>query len=444
MCCSGFSNEFDESDYFTFKPQVLQHIDFAAEDELASEPDYSHFIRMANYNDLVITRGHHDTTDSRETIFLGSLQLALSWVVWTQTHSPLWLSAIALLSALPSLPLAPVAGSMADRFHRHHILLITQTIGCVIAALTAFLSFFGYLNPYNLAVLALIFGIVTSIDGPSMHSMLVETGETVSQAVARQSLVMNVARSIAPMVAVFIIESFSATWCFAMNAICFIPMIAVMAVVKIPNRTTSEQREESVGVTSRQLFMTYPILREVLPQVACLSILVMPAVALLPAISLKGSELMSFGSMSSGLGFGAVAAAVLMQRNRLIIHHVTTVWTGGWVTCIAFAVLPALETVTSQWLCALVAGGSLTFALAAANNLVQCKAPDIYRGRFSAMYLAVMLGLVPVGQLILGFASEQFTAVVAVRACAVIAMVLMVLFAFLFSISKAEETVGPD
>ena len=339
--------------------------------------------------------------------------MALSWVVWTQTHSPLWLSAIALLSALPSLPLAPVAGSMADRFHRHHILLITQTIGCVIAALTAFLSFFGYLNPYNLAVLALIFG-------------------------------MNVARSIAPMVAVFIIESFSATWCFAMNAICFIPMIAVMAVVKIPNRTTSEQREESVGVTSRQLFMTYPILREVLPQVACLSILVMPAVALLPAISLKGSELMSFGSMSSGLGFGAVAAAVLMQRNRRIIHHVTTVWTGGWVTCIAFAVLPALETVTSQWLCALVAGGSLTFALAAANNLVQCKAPDIYRGRFSAMYLAVMLGLVPVGQLILGFASEQFTAVVAVRACAVIAMVLMVLFAFLFSISKAEETVGPD
>ena len=384
MCCSGFSNEFDESDYFTFKPQVLQHIDFAAEDELASEPDYSHFIRMANYNDLVITRGHHDTTDSRETIFLGSLQLFHARTICSRYGVVVGCvdsNAFPALAERYCSTICAVAGSMADRFHRHHILLITQTIGCVIAALTAFLSFFGYLNPYNLAVLALIFGIVTSIDGPSMHSMLVETGETVSQAVARQSLVMNVARSIAPMVAVFIIESFSATWCFAMNAICFIPMIAVMAVVKIPNRTTSEQREESVGVTSRQLFMTYPILREVLPQVACLSILVMPAVALLPAISLKGSELMSFGSMSSGLGFGAVAAAVLMQRNRRIIHHVTTVWTGGWVTCIAFAVLPALETVTSQWLCALVAGGSLTFALAAANNLVQCKAPDIYRGR---------------------------------------------------------------
>lgn len=362
--------------------------------------------------------------------------MALSWVVWTQTHSPLWLSAIALLSALPSLPLAPLAGLMADRFHRHHILSITQTMGGLIATITALLSYYGHLNPYNLAVLSLCFGIITSIDGPSMHSMLVETGETVTQAVARQSLVMNVARSVAPMLAVFIIETFSATWCFALNAACFIPMIAVMAIVRIPNRTTKEQRKESAKMSSAALFMRYPILREVLPQVACLSILVMPAVALLPAISLKGSELMSFGSMSSGLGFGAVAAAVLMQKNRRLIHHVTTVWMGGWVTCIAFAVLPALDTLTSQWLCALVGGAALTFALAAANNLVQCRAPDIYRGRFSAMYLAVMLGLVPLGQLILGLASEHFSAVTAVRACAVIAMILMVSFAYFFSEGK--------
>ena len=85
MCCSGFSNEFDESDYFTFKPQVLQHIDFAAEDELASEPDYSHFIRMANYNDLVITlklslryRARNTTSGSFWTV-RRALSLASIW-----------------------------------------------------------------------------------------------------------------------------------------------------------------------------------------------------------------------------------------------------------------------------------------------------------------------------------------------------------------------------
>ncbi len=364
--------------------------------------------------------------------------MALSWVVWTLTSSPLWLSAIALLSALPSLPLAPVAGFMADRFHRHHILLITQTIGCLIAAITAFLSFKGLLHEYNLAALALCFGVITSIDGPAMQSMLVERGETVTEAVARQSLVMNVARSIAPVFAVFIIESVGATWCFGFNAFCFIPMLVVMAVVKIPNRTTQKEREESVGMTSRQLFTNYRILREILPQVACLSILVMPAVALLPAISLKSDALASFGSMSSGLGFGAVAAAVLMQKNKGLINHVTTVWMGGWITCIAFATLPALDTIMSQWICAMVAGAALTFSLASANNLVQSRAPNMYRGRFSAMYLAVMLGLVPVGQLILGVSSEQFGAVNAVRCCAVLAMVLMVLFAYLSSASSKE------
>lgn len=365
--------------------------------------------------------------------------MALSWVVWTLTKSPLWLSAIALLSALPSLPLAPIAGQIADRFHRHHILLITQTFGCVIAALTAWLSYEGDLGAYKLSLLALCFGIITSIDGPCMHAMLVETGETVSEAVARQSLIMNIARSVAPMFAVFIIESVGATWCFAMNAVCFIPMIALMRIIRIPNRTTEEERKESVNMSSVELFVRYRILRDILPQVACLSILVMPAVALLPAISLKGSELLSFGSMSSGLGFGAVAAAVLMQRNRGIIDHVTTVWMGGWVTCIGFAVLPALDTLTSQWLCALIAGASLTFSLASANNLVQSRAPNIYRGRFSAMYLAVMLGFVPIGQFILGLASEKFGAVHSVRACAILAMVLMVIFAYLASEGKDKN-----
>ena len=371
--------------------------------------------------------------------------MALSWIVWQLTKSPLWLSAIALLSALPALPLAPVAGFVADRFHRHQILLITQTFGCFIATVTAYLAFNGLLNEYNLAALALCFGIISSIDGPSMHSMLVESGENVSVSVARQSLVMNVARSIAPLLAVLIIESFSAGWCFAINAVCFIPMIIVMAIIRIPNASSSEEREQSVKMTSRALFMRYRILKEVLPQVACLSILVMPAVAMLPAISLKGSELMSFGSMSSGLGFGAVAAAVLMQKNKSLINRVTTVWMGGWITCIGFALLPALDTISSQWICAVVAGAALTFSLAAANNSIQRNAPNMYRGRFSAMYLAVMLGLVPLGQGLIGFSSEHFGAGNSVRVCSITAMVLMVLFAYLSSQDKdPDEKVEED
>ena len=52
------------------------------------------------------------------------------------------------------------------------------------------------------------------------------------------------------------------------------------------------------------------------------------------------------------------------------------------------------------------------------------------------MYLAVMLGLVPVGQLILGLSAKFFGAELAVRGCSIIAMVLMVLFAYLSSESS--------
>ncbi len=371
--------------------------------------------------------------------------MALSWVVWSHTQSPLWLSAIALLSALPSLPLAPIAGQVADRFHRHRILLVTQTLGCSVATLTAVLAWMGLLNPYVLAILALCFGIITSIDGPALHSMLVESGETVSEAVARQSLIMNIARSVAPMIAVGIIEAVGSGFCFLANAVAFLPMIYIMAVVRIPNRTTEVERKQSLGMTSKELFLKYQVLKDVLPQVGCLSIFIMPAVALLPAISLKDAELVSFGSMSSGLGFGAVAAAVLIQKNKKIIDQITTVWLGGWICCIAFAVLPALTTIESQWLCALVAGGALTFAFAASNNAIQKKAPNMYRGRFSALYLAVMLGLVPIGQLIVGLSAQFFGSQASVRACSMIAMILMVLFAYLSSTgSHAKENDSQD
>lgn len=353
--------------------------------------------------------------------------MALSWLVWQFTKSPLWLALIALLSALPSLPMAPIAGVVADRFLRHHILLVTQSLGCFIAGTTAWFAFQGTLTPVILAVLALLFGIVTSIDGPSMHSMLVETGETVEQAVARQSLVMNVSRAVAPMIAVAIMEWASPGWCFVFNTLAFLPMILIMAIVKIPNKTTQEERRESVKMSSFRLFKEYRVLREVLPQIACLSIFVMPAVSLLPAISLKDAELMSFGSMSSGLGFGAIMAAILMQREKRLIRAVTTVLVAGWICSIAFAVLPALESLISQWICAAIAGGALTFSLASANNAIQSGAPNMYRGRFSAMFLAVMLGLVPIGQLVVGFAAELFGAQIAVRVCAILAMILMVL-----------------
>lgn len=355
--------------------------------------------------------------------------MALSWVVWRQTESPLWLACIALLSALPSLPLAPLAGHVADRFHRHRILLVTQTLGCVIAALTAYFAFVDELGVVILCFLALSFGIVSSIDGPSMHSMLVETGASVEKSIARQSLAMNVGRAVAPMLAVFIIEALSPGYCFAFNALCFIPMILLMAIVRIPNRSTQEERQESVSMRTIPLLKTYPILLEVLPQMACLSVFVMPSVSLLPALSLQDNSLVSFGSMSSGLGFGAVAAALLMQKNARFLKETGTVWLAGWLCCICFAVLPTLQTIGSQWICAASAGATITFAFAAANSAIQRGAPNKYRGRFSAMYLAVVLGLVPVGQLIIGTLAQIYGTGGTVRAGAIAAFILMVMCA---------------
>ncbi len=194
---------------------------------------------------------------------------------------------------------------------------------------------------------------------------------------------MNVARSFAPLLAVAIIESVGNSWCFAMNAICFIPMIHIMAAVRIPNATTQQEKRRKHRDDFSTTFAKYQVLKEVLPQVACLSILVMPSVALLPAISLKGSELVSFWFyvFRFGVWSGCCCRAYAEKQAESLITSPLSGWAGG--LRIGLPYFPALESLGSEWICALAAGAALTFSLAAANNAVQRKAPNIYRGRFS-------------------------------------------------------------
>ncbi|MFX8840919.1 MFS transporter, partial [Acinetobacter baumannii] len=64
-------------------------------------------------------------------------QMALSWLVYRLTNSPLMLGTIAFASQAPSLLVTPFAGVIADRTNRHRLILITQTLAMVQAGVLA-------------------------------------------------------------------------------------------------------------------------------------------------------------------------------------------------------------------------------------------------------------------------------------------------------------------
>ncbi|HXK66430.1 MAG TPA: MFS transporter, partial [Spirochaetota bacterium] len=55
-------------------------------------------------------------------------QLASSWLMYRLTASSMWLGLLAFSAQLPIFLFTPITGVVADRYNRHHILMITQIL----------------------------------------------------------------------------------------------------------------------------------------------------------------------------------------------------------------------------------------------------------------------------------------------------------------------------
>src|SRR3974390_2292223 len=71
-------------------------------------------------------------------------QVAMSWLVYRLTGSPLLLGVVGFTSQIPILLLAPVAGVLADRWNRRRLLLIDQTLALLQAAFLAIAVLAGF------------------------------------------------------------------------------------------------------------------------------------------------------------------------------------------------------------------------------------------------------------------------------------------------------------
>jgi len=70
-------------------------------------------------------------------------QIAMSWLVYRLTNSPLILGVVGFSSQIPSFLLAPIAGVLADRWDRRAVLVATQTLSMLQAFVLAFLTLTG-------------------------------------------------------------------------------------------------------------------------------------------------------------------------------------------------------------------------------------------------------------------------------------------------------------
>ena len=131
-------------------------------------------------------------------------QMALGWMVYRITGSPLMLGVIGFASQIPSLFLTPFAGIAADRTNRHRLLLITQVAAMLQAfALTA-LVWNGHQQLWQLIALSAVLGAIGSFELPTRQSFLVDMlddKEHITAAMGMNSSINTLTRFVGPFIA---------------------------------------------------------------------------------------------------------------------------------------------------------------------------------------------------------------------------------------------------
>ncbi|HEY0161461.1 MAG TPA: MFS transporter [Edaphobacter sp.] len=170
-------------------------------------------------------------------------QFAQSWLVYDLTKDAFYLGLDLFLGQLPIMLFSLFGGVFADRMDRRRMLLASQYIQMVCAFLLAALFVTHSVQVWHILALSFLVGVGQSFGGPAYSALLPSLvgPEDLSNAIAMNSIQFNLARIIGPTIGGLAYTSLGPMWCFTLNGLSFLAVIASLFMIKvtyIPAKTT--------------------------------------------------------------------------------------------------------------------------------------------------------------------------------------------------------------
>jgi MFS family permease len=333
--------------------------------------------------------------------------LAQSWLIYRLTGSPLLLGLVGFVSQVPVLGFGLLGGVLADRWPRHRLLLITQTLSLLQAMILAGLTLSGHITIGWIMGLAAVLGLINALDMPVRQSFIADLvpRADLPSAIGLNSSAFNAARIIGPSVAGFLVAAVGEGVCFLVNALSFLAVIGCLLAMEVPQKAKAAQAHAIIFLAEGLRYArSTPHVRAVLALIAVLSLTAMPYTVLLPVFAgnVLHTDAHGLGWLMAATGMGALAGALRIAR-RGTIRGLGRLIAGA---ALLFGVsLLALAASTALWFSIpvlLAVGYGMITGMAGCNTLLQSLVPDHLRGRVMSLYTLFFLGMAPIGSLMAG------------------------------------------
>jgi len=333
--------------------------------------------------------------------------LAQSWLIYRLTGSPLLLGLVGFVSQVPVLGFGLLGGVLADRWPRHRLLLITQTLSLLQAMILAGLTLSGRITIGWIMGLAAVLGLINALDMPVRQSFIADLvpRADLQSAIGLNSSAFNAARIIGPSVAGFLVAAVGEGVCFLVNALSFLAVIGCLLAMEVPQKAKAAQAHAIIFLAEGLRYArSTPHVRAVLALIAVLSLTAMPYTVLLPVFAgnVLHTDANGLGWLMAATGMGALAGALRIAR-RGTIRGLGRLIAGA--TLLFGVSLLALAASTALWFSIpvlLAVGYGMITGMAGCNTLLQSLVPDHLRGRVMSLYTLFFLGMAPIGSLMAG------------------------------------------
>jgi MFS family permease len=332
--------------------------------------------------------------------------VAINWHVYLLTKSPLALGGVGLVRVLPIILCSLVGGVVADAVDRKRLMLVSQSVMLVSAALLALLTATGLERLWPIYLLTAIGSAAVAFDNPARQAMLptLVPSEDFPNAVSLGIVVFNSATIVGPALAGLLLSVRGPALIYAVNAVSFLAVIIALLLIRASGRAEVEKGVAQMNLGALRDGLRFVWRTPIIVQTMTLDFIATffaSATALLPIFA---AEILNVGAR--GLGLLAAAPGAGSIVTGLLIARFGAMRKQGKAVLISVAIYGAATIVfgLSRWfwlslVMLAITGAADTVSTVLRQTIRQLVTPDHLRGRMTSVNMIFFMGGPQLGEL---------------------------------------------
>jgi MFS family permease len=355
----------------------------------------------------------------------------LAWLILELSDSPWLVALIGFFSSMPMLLLGLFGGVLADRLNRQRLLILLQAANTAASLFLTITLVTDTVQVWHGYLVVAVAGSSWALGTPARRALIIDLLgiSGITNAVALDSVGMNGSRMLGPALGGVLIAWIGVAGGFAVTTVSYalglilLMTLRVTQIERLARQPKSVMRNLADGL---RYASQNPVIKADIYITVIMNFLLFPYLQMVPVLARDVLHVgpMLMGMLQSAEGIGALVGSLGIASLTLINYHGRYFVIGS-----TLAMLALVGFSMSQWyivsfpLLFLVGMGTACFGTMQ-STIVMLSATDEMRGRALGV-ISLAIGAGPLGSLVLGAIADAISPVFAVRAHALVGVILL-------------------